>query len=151
MTKKSFYSLSGLVFATFLTLSVFSLFTIEAKAAGTGAVSINSVTIAGGNVSINVSASDIPDSDDGVYYLFAEKAYQGAPAGEPVASLPAAANAAFTIPLGYQTADCHLYDKFQVAVKQGGAYVPVAGAKYITNPEALAGNSPARKNNGKRV
>ena len=54
------------------------------------------------------------------------------------------------MPLGYQTANCHLYDKFQVAVKQGGAYVPVAGAKYITNPEALASNSPARKNSGKK-
>ena len=30
------------------------------------------------------------------------------------------------------------------------AFVPVTGAKYITNPEALATSSPARKNNGKK-
>ncbi|MBQ7614765.1 MAG: hypothetical protein IJU77_06930 [Butyrivibrio sp.] len=150
MTKKNNLAFSRVAFAALFALSVFSLSKVDAKAAGLGAVSINSVTIAGANVSVNVSASDIPDSDDGNYYLFAEKAYQGAPAGEPIATHPAAANAAFSVPLGYQTANCHLYDKFQVAVKQGGAYVPVAGAKYITNPEALASNSPARKNSGKK-
>ena len=131
-------------------LSVFYFAPVKAYAAGLGAVGINSVSIAGENVVVNVSASDLPDSDDGTFYLFAEKPYQGAPSGSPVAQAPISAGLSFTVPLGYQTANCHLYDKFQVAVKQGGNFVAVAGAKYITNPEALAAGSPARKNNGKK-
>ena len=150
MTKKIFSALSLAVATTALVLSAFSLNSVRAEAAGTGAVTINSVSISGENVVVNVSASDLPSSDDGVYYLFAEKPYQGAPAGNPIASLPVSGSAVFSVPLGYQTANCHLYDKFQVAVKQGGAFVSVAGAKYITNPEALAAGSPGRKNNGKK-
>ncbi|MCR4758406.1 MAG: hypothetical protein K5792_11445 [Butyrivibrio sp.] len=150
MTKKIFSALSYALIGAIVVLSVFSLTGTTSYAAGTGAVSIGSVSIAGENVVVTVSASDIPASDDGKYYLFAEKVYQGTVAGAPVASVPLGANATFSIPLGNKTTSCHLYDKFQVAVLQGGAYVPVTGARYITNPEALASHSPARKNNGKK-
>jgi hypothetical protein len=151
MNKRIFSSLSMAVATAVLALSVFSSVPVKAEAAGKGAVTINSVSISGENVIVNVSASDLPDSDDGAFYLFAEKPYQGAPAGAPIASLPISGSAVFSVPLGYQTTSCRLYDKFQVAVKQGGAFVAVAGAKYITNPEALAGGgSQARKNNGKK-
>ncbi len=133
-----------------LTLFALSAVPLQARAEGIGAVNINSVSIAGPNVVVNVSASDLPSSDDGQFYLFAEKPYQGAPAGAPIAQMPMGTGLSFSIPLGYQTTSCHLYDKFQVAVKQGGGFVAVAGAKYITNPEALATNSPQRKNNSKK-
>ncbi len=142
--------LSLLSVSAVLTLFVSGAMPLQARAEGIGAVNINSVSIAGQNVVINVSASDLPSSDDGQFYLFAEKPYQGAPAGAPIAQMPMGGSISFTVPLGYQTTACHLYDKFQVAVKQGGGFVAVAGARYITNPEALATNSPQRKNNSKK-
>ena len=143
-------ALSTVVFTAVLVISALYLAPVRSQAEGLGAVTINSVSIAGENVVVKVSASDLPSSDDGQFYLFAEKPYQGNPAGGPIAQLPVSGNAVFTVPLGYQTANCRLYDKFQVAVKQGGSFVGVAGAKYITNPEALAAGSPPRKNNGKK-
>ncbi len=136
--------------AAAIMLSAFTGFSITASAEGLGAVSINSATIAGENVVVNISASDLPASDDGVYYLFAEKPYQTAPAGNPVATAAVGPSASFSFPLAYQTESSHLYDKFQVAVRQGGSFISVTGARYITNPEALATASPARKNNGKK-
>jgi len=131
-------------------LTAFSGLSIKARAEGLGAVSINSAIITGENVVANISASELPSSDDGRFYLFAEKPYQTAPAGSPVASAAIAPGASFSFPLEYRTTSCHLYNKFQVAVLQGGAFVAVTGARYITNPEALATGSPERKNNGKK-
>lgn len=139
------FMLGGMLFA-----GGFTAMGERAQAAGTGAVNINSVTIGGDSVNVNVSASDLPDSDDGQYYLFAEKVYQGGPAGNPVASAPIGPSAVMSCALGYNTASNHLYDKFQVAVKQGGTFVPVTGGHYITNPEALAGGSAGRRNGGKK-
>ena len=120
------------------------------NAEGTGAVFLGSAAISGENVVVTASASELPASDDGRFYLFAEKPYQTGPAGSPVASVGIGGNVAFSFPLELKTPSCHLYDKFQVAVLQGGNFVPVTGGIYITNPEALATNSPARKNNGKK-
>ena len=150
MIKNVKSALSAVVFTAAAVISALYLAPLHSQAEGLGAVSINSASIAGENVVVHVSASDLPSSDDGQFYLFAEKPYQGVPAGAPLSQLPISGNAVFTVPLGYQTAGCHLYDKFQVAVKQGGNFVGVAGAKYITNPEALAAGSPKRKNNGKK-
>lgn len=123
---------------------------LNVRAAGTGAVSISSAAISGDNVVINISAQVLPDSDDGQYYIFAEKPYQDTVSGGPVASVPLGMGTSISVPLQLRTEGCHLYDKFQVAVKQGGAFVPVSGARYITNPEVLATSSPARKNSGKK-
>ncbi|MBR4831340.1 MAG: hypothetical protein IKZ97_01780 [Butyrivibrio sp.] len=150
MTKKIFSALMGAVIGA-VALSVFFPFAnIDAKAAGLGQVSVNSASIAGENVVVKASAAELPDSDDGKFYLFAEKVYQAGPEGSPVASTAMGANATFSFPLEYKTTSCHLYDKFQVAVLQGGVFVPVSGMRYITNPEALATGSPARKNGGKK-
>ncbi len=151
MTKKTISSLSMAAISAAFALSVFIFSPVTAHAAGLGAVTIGSATISGDKVVVTVGASDLPDSDDGVYYLFAEKTYQGSPAGDPIATMPISTGGSFSVPLGYQTASCRLYDKFQVAVKQGGQFVAVSGAKYITNPEALAGSTTApRKNSGKK-
>ncbi|MCR5675914.1 MAG: hypothetical protein K6G16_09420 [Lachnospiraceae bacterium] len=150
MLKKVFSAFLACLIGATLSVGIFSVTGMESHAAGTGAVSIGSVRIAGSNVVIQASASDLPDSDDGVYYLFSEKVYQAGPAGNAVATAPVGPNATFQVPLAENTAECRLYDKFQIAVKQGGALVPVTGGHYITNPEALAGGSPGRKNNGKK-
>lgn len=131
-------------------LAALCLCPMKAKASGTGAVAIGSATINTEKVNVTVSASDLPDSDDGKFYLFAEKVYQTGPAGAPVASLPMGTYVTFSVPLERKTPSCHLYDKFQVAVLQSGAFVPVTGSRYITNPEVLCGYSPQRKNNGKK-
>ena len=135
-----------LFFVTFVFLSN----SMCAKAAGTGAVYITAASISGGNVVVSLSASDLPDSDDGVYYLYALKTYQDSPVGEPVASAPMGADATFYFPLGYGTAQCHLYEKFQVAVRQGGNIVPVCAGRYLSNPEALAGVALNKMNTGKK-
>ncbi len=150
MKKKLFSPLLGAAVIAAALISGFSFNKVTAHAEGLGACSLTSATIAGANVVVNLSSSDLPSSDDGKYYLFAEKMYDKGPTGAPVASAPIAANATFQVPLNHNTASSHLYDKFQVAVLQGGNYVGVTGGRYITNPEALAGGSPARKNNGKK-
>ncbi|MCR5671324.1 MAG: hypothetical protein K6G10_09990 [Butyrivibrio sp.] len=150
MKKRFFLALSAMAFAAATVFSVFSLTTISVKAEGLGAVTMGNVSISGEHVVATAYASDLPSSDDGKFYLFAEKPYQTTPAGAPVASTGMGQSASFQFPLELKTESCHLYDKFQVAVLQGGAFVPVSGAMYITNPEAIATNSPSRKNNGKK-
>ena len=135
----------------FVVTVVFLSDPVRAKAAGTGVVAISSARINGGNVSITVSAQDLPDSDDGVFYLYAEKVYQNRPEGAPIAAQPMGASVSFHVPLNVNSIDSRLYDKFQVAVLQGGALVPVSNAHYITNPEALAPVALSPKNNGKRA
>ena len=71
---------------TLIFLAALCLCPMKAKASGTGAVAIGSATIDTEKVNVTVSASDLPDSDDGKFYLFAEKVYQTGPAGAPVAS-----------------------------------------------------------------
>ncbi len=145
LSKKLFMTVAGMFMIAFVLLTN----PVTAKAAGTGAVAINSVTIGGSNVNIVASAADLPDSDDGVYYLYAEKVYQNGPSGNAIASAPVGPAVNFSVPLGMNTADCRLYDKFQICVLQGGAMVPVTNPRYITNPEVLGTAVPA-KNNGKK-
>ena len=142
--------LTAAVSGVILITGVLSQAPMEVKADGELPVTVTSATIAGENVVVNAAAAAVPASDDGIYYLFAEKVYQAAPSGAAVATTAAGPAATFVFPLGYNTAANHLYDKFQVAVKQGGAIVPVSAGKYITNPEVLGGNAAPRKNNGKK-
>lgn len=117
------------------------------KAAG-GAV-IQSVVINGNNVVITAT-TEAPDSDDGVLYLFTENVWEGAISGEPIASTSMAESVTYTVPLSADTSASLLYDKFVLATKQSGTYVAVSDAHYITNPEAIATNTVARKNSGKK-
>lgn len=150
MNKKITRNLLLAFVSLFVVAIVFLSGPVYAKATGIGAVTISSVKINGSNVVINVSAQDLPDSDDGVFYLYAEKVYQNGPEGAPVAAMPIGGSVSFKIPLNLKSIDCRLYDKFQVAVLQAGAVVPVTNAQYITNPEALAAVSLSPKNTGKK-
>ncbi|MBO5666514.1 MAG: hypothetical protein J6S45_03610, partial [Firmicutes bacterium] len=54
-------------------------------------VSINSAQIAGTNVVCQITASAVPASDDGLYYVFANEVWQNGPTGNAVAAVPASA------------------------------------------------------------
>ncbi len=128
------YSLIGAALA----LVLFGISGSVSQAAGTGKVAIDIAQIGGNGVIVNGHADEMPDSDDRVFYLFAERMYQKGPSGDPVASTPFSDQFSLWTPLGFNTADSRLYDKFQIAVKQGGNFVPVTGTMYISNPEALS-------------
>ncbi len=121
--------------------------TNEAVAAGR-VVSVNSCTISGSNVVVSVSSSTLPASDDGKYYLYADEVYQDGTVGKIVATTDRAANATFTFPLNFYSADSNLSKKFLVAVKSGGSMVQVSDEHYITNPEAIATKTVARNDHG---
>ena len=104
-----------------------------AQAAGR-VVSINSCTISGDQVVVNVSAGTLPSSDDGKYYLYADEVYQDGTVGTVVATTERAGNATFTFPLNFYSAESNLSKKFLVAVKSGGSMVQVNDEQYITNP-----------------
>ncbi|MBE5826938.1 MAG: hypothetical protein E7307_09915 [Butyrivibrio sp.] len=118
-----------------------------AEAAGRP-VSINSCVISGGNVVVNVSASSVPGSSDGQYYLYSDEVYQDGCVGTVVATAPVSANATFTFPLGYYGAGSNLSKKFLVAVKSGGSMIQVSDEHYITNPEAIATQTKPRNDHG---
>ena len=111
-------------------------------------VTINSCHIAGGNVNCTLTASGVPSSDDGKYYIYANEVYQDGPGGTVVATVQAGSSVAVSFPLNYNTADSNLSRKFLVAVKRGGQMVQVSDEHYITNPEANAAFTSSRMNRG---
>ena len=111
-------------------------------------VKIDSCLISGGNVVCQLSASSIPSSDDGKYYIYADEVYMDGPTGSVVASTGAGTSVSVSFPLNYNTAESNLSRKFIVAVKQGGSMVQVSDEHYITNPEAVAAYTSARKTTG---
>ena len=111
-------------------------------------VTINSSQIAGTNVVCQITASAVPASDDGLYYVFANEVWQDGPTGNAVAAVPASAATTAVFPLNYNTPDSNLSRKFLVAVKQGGRLVQVSNEHYITNPEAVAIHTWPRMNVG---
>ena len=111
-------------------------------------VKISSCTISGGDVVCSLSAGSVPSSDDGKYYIYADEVYQDGTAGTIVASVDAGASVTASFPLNYNTADSNLSRKFLVAVKSGGQMIQVSDEHYITNPEAIAAHTSARRDTG---
>ena len=137
---------------TFVLTALSADFTMVAEAkttnsAATG-VMIGGVLIQGNDVI--VSTSGTAASEDGLYHLVASDVYQTAPAGADVAQQAVSAAATFSVPLAKGTATSMLYKKFTVCVVKGGALTPVSNSMYITNPEACAGRTAARVENGKK-
>jgi len=120
----------------------------NAAEASARTVSINSALIAGTNVVCQITASAVPASDDGLYYVFANEVWQDGPTGNAVAAVAAAPAVTAVFPLNYNTPDSNLSRKFLVAVKQGGKLVQVSNEHYITNPEAVAVHTSPRMNVG---
>ena len=111
-------------------------------------VAINSCTIQGGDIVVNVSASSVPGSDDGKYYLYSDEVYQDGPIGKVVATADIGASATLVCPLNFYQQDSNLSKKFLVAVKRGGSMEQVSDEHYITNPEAIATKTVARNDHG---
>lgn len=115
-------------------------------------MTINSCTIAGGEVVVAAGGSAAA-SDDGNYYLFALQPYEVAIGARTdyCAVAPIAANVSMSTPLNLDSASSKLYARFVIATKQGGKFVAVSNEYYITNPEAVAThtiNAPARAKKG---
>ena len=108
-------------------------------------VKIDSCLISGGNVVCQLTTGSIPASDDGKFYIYADEVYMDGPTGSMVASTSAGTSVSVSFPLNYNTAGSNLSRKFLVAVKQGGQMVQVSDEHYITNPEAIAAYTSARK------
>lgn len=121
---------------------------LEVEAETSRPVSITSAQISGEDVVLNLSSSGIPSSDDGLYYIYADKVYEDGAEGNLVAQVEASSSTSVTFPLNFDTEESNLSRKFLVAVKQGGEMVQVSDEHYITNPEAIAASSAVRFNNG---
>jgi hypothetical protein len=141
---------------TALLLAVLSAFVmlapqtgLEAHAAGKGgSVAVNAAMIQGANVV--VTATGAVASDDGIYHLYAQQPFEGGAQGTEVAQAPAGAAATFTFALGKNTGNSNLFKKFTVVAVRGGVPTQVSNACYITNPEAAATHTAARRDHGKK-
>ena len=69
-----------------------------AEAAGRP-VDINSCVISGDNVVVNVSCKNLPSSDDGKFYLYADEVFQDGCVGTVVATTDRGPSASFTFRL----------------------------------------------------
>lgn len=110
---------------------------VQVQAAGR-TVAIQSCQIAGEQVLCSLKASQIPASDDGLYYIYSNEVFQDGPTGVVAATGAIGAEVTIGFPLQYNTPQSHLSRKFLVAVKQNGQMVQVSNEHYITNPEAIA-------------
>jgi len=87
---------------------------IQAEAAGRP-VAITSCLISGSDVVCEITASSVPASDDGKFYIYADEVYQDGPAGIVVAKVDAGRNVSAGFPLNYNTDESNLSRKFLVA------------------------------------
>ena len=111
-------------------------------------VRIDSCLISGSDVVCQLSAGSVPASDDGKFYVYADEVYQDGTTGSVVATVNAGTSVSVSFPLKYNTAESNLSRKFLIAVKQNGQMVQVSDEHYITNPEAIASYTSARKDEG---
>lgn len=104
--------------------------------------SIDSCLINGktGRVEVTVSAEGLPESDDKYYYLFALDTYDTnlSEEDEYIVREYKDQKVAFSVNLNYKMTGSRLFKKFVVAIRQNEMFIPVSGARYITNPEAIA-------------
>ena len=111
-------------------------------------VTITSCLISGSDVVCQLNASSVPTSDDGKYYVYADEVHQDGTIGSIVASADAGTSVSVSFPLNYNTAESNLSRKFLIAVKRGGQMMQVSDEHYITNPEAIASYTSARRDTG---
>lgn len=116
---------------------------IKAHAAETA--TLNSALIQGSQVVVSGTAS--VTSDDGVLHLYAQETYQSGAQGVEVAQAPVG-TARFAFPLNKNTASSNLFKKFTIVAIKNGVPVPVSNSVYITNPEAAATHTTARRDGG---
>jgi len=150
MKKKIISFVSAVLLTATLALSgVMTPTANVAQAAGYGATIVQ-CAISGSNVAVAASASSVPASDDGLFYLVQVPLYAPGVSGTVVAQAPAGAQAAFSVPLNKGQANSALLSRFVVAVKQGGQLVQASEGCYVTNPEACATHTAGRTITGKK-
>lgn len=137
----------ALVAVTAVTGGIFLGKPLCAEASGRP-VSISSCLIEGGDVVCRLQASSVPFGDDGKYYVYADEVHQDGTAGKIVASVKAERDVSVSFPLNHNTADSNLSKKFLIAVKRDGQMLQVSDEHYITNPEAIAAYTSARRDAG---
>ncbi len=133
--------------------SVFAIALLILAAAGmparaaerTGA--IVSCLISGDHVVCATSFSQVPASDDGMVYVFADEVWQDGCTGQIVGQ-GAIGQGQIAFPLNFNTPSSNLSRKFILAVKQGGRFVQVSDEHYITNPEAFSTYAAPRRDHG---
>lgn len=127
-------------------LALILLFGVQMTAFAANEMAVNFCYIEGTNVHV-IGSGQGAASDDGQYYLFALKTYESGIGARTdyCASTVLGADGImhFWTPLDLDTVNSKLYSKFVIAVKRSGAFVPVSGAMFITNPEAVAQHSTA--------
>lgn len=81
---------------------------------------------------------EVPESDDGFFYLFALECYEDEQAlsGKPAASWKKGKDTSVSLP--YK--EGYLFCRFVPAILREGEYIPIGKGKYLSNPEALADN-----------
>jgi len=142
--RKGFWKGAGAALAGVLVLAgAYFAGGTQVQAAGR-TVAISSCLISGDKVECKVTASALPQSDDGIYYLFSDEVCEDGPTGNIVGKAKIGKSADITFDLDYDTKDSNLSRKFLVAVKRGSGYEQVSNEHYITNPEAAAKVSAVR-------
>ncbi|HJA92616.1 MAG TPA: hypothetical protein H9717_05810 [Candidatus Eisenbergiella merdipullorum] len=136
---RSFFVLAAAAAALILSLSAGT----QVKAAGTA--TLNSALIQGNQVVVTGSSSVA--SEDGVLHLYAQDPYESGTQGVEVAQAPNG-TASFSFPLNKNSAGSNLFKKFTVVAIQNGVPTAVSNSVYITNPEASAGHTAARRDGG---
>ena len=135
---------SFFVLTAALAVLILSLFPkMEMKAAR--AATLNSAVIQGNQVVVTGTASVV--SEDGILHLYAQNPYESGAQGVEVAQAPNG-TATFTFSLNKNSANSNLFKKFTIVAIQNGVPTAVSNSVYITNPEACATHSAARRDGG---
>ena len=142
--KKSFMKAAGMIaVAVFLLFTTIGMGDVNAAAAK-GVITVCQINEDLNTVTVAMGIEQIPASDDGLAYLFAEPTYSGGLTTNYIAVQPLGSSVIFTADLLQGQAESRLYSKFIVAVRQGGAFVPVSNFCYLVNPQILATHTAPR-------
>ncbi len=101
-----------------------------------------------GTIAFSATLPSVPNSDDGIAYLYALPVYEYSVSATSTCVGQAALNTtvSFTFPCNQNTTSTLLYSKFVLVVNQGGTPVMISNPQYIVNPEAIATATRARSN-----
>ena len=97
-----------------------------------------------GKVDVKVTAPTLAASDDGYYYIFAEKPFESVIDGEEyIIEEQKDTELTFSVNLNYNSSNSRLFSKFVVAMLKDGEFVEISKPRYITNPEEIAEYKPS--------
>lgn len=141
---KKLWKIVSVMLAAFAVVVASAVYSADTQAAAKMTITGCTINPDQATVTVSVSGSSLPASDDGMLYLFAESVFSDTITTIPIASQALANNANFVVELLKDTEQSRLYSKFVVATKQGSQFVPASGFKFITNPQAIANQTGVR-------